>query len=58
MEDWGCFDLTDLAKATEWPKWYSNASDLQIADGAKTELEADVEFTWKTFGFPIQKHHP
>lgn len=44
----------NLVKATEWPKWYSNSSDMQIAGGAKTELEADVEFTWKTFGFPIK----
>ena len=44
----------NLVKAREWPKWYSNSSDMQIAGGAKTELEADVEFTWKTFGFPIQ----
>ena len=45
----------NLVKATEWPKWYSNSSDMQIAGGAKTELEARfVEFTWKTFGFPIK----
>ena len=44
----------NLVKATQWPKWYSNSSDMQIAGGAKTELEADVEFTWKTFGFPIK----
>jgi len=44
----------NLVKATEWPKWYSNSSDMQIAGGAKTELEADVEFSWKTFGFPIK----
>jgi hypothetical protein len=44
----------NLVNAAEWPKWYSNSSDMQIAGGAKTELEADVEFTWKTFGFPIK----
>src|ERR1700677_3672137 len=27
----------NLVKATEWPKWYSNSSDLQIAN-AKAEL--------------------
>src|ERR1700685_3666847 len=44
----------NLVKATEWPKGYSNSSDMQIAGGAKSELEAHVEFTWKTFGFPIK----
>ena len=44
----------NLVKATEWPEWYSNSSDMQIAGGGKTELEADVDFAWKTFGFPIK----
>jgi len=44
----------NLVKAMEWPKWYSNSSDMQIAGGTKAELEVGVVFTWKTFGFPIK----
>jgi Polyketide cyclase / dehydrase and lipid transport len=44
----------NLVKATEWPKWYSNSLAVQIEGGAKTELDTDVGFTWKTFGFPVK----
>jgi hypothetical protein len=27
---------------------------MRIADGTKNDLDAGVDFTWKTFGFPIK----
>ena len=44
----------NLVESTEWPKWYSNSSDMTIADGKKKELGTGIDFTWKTFGFPIK----
>ena len=44
---------TNLVNASDWPAWYSNASDMQIGSADKKALQADTVFTWKTFGFPI-----
>lgn len=37
-----------------WPEYYGNASDTSFHDGKGPELEADVYFFFKTFGFPIE----
>jgi Polyketide cyclase / dehydrase and lipid transport len=41
----------NLIDAKNWPKWYSNAADVQI-NGSEI-LTPDATFTWKTFGFPV-----
>jgi uncharacterized membrane protein len=42
---------SNLVKAKDWPKWYSNSSDVKITDGS--ELGPKTQFTWTTFNFPI-----
>jgi hypothetical protein len=44
----------NLVSATDWPTWYSNSADVQIAGPDKERLHANSVFTWKTFGFPIE----
>lgn len=41
-----------LVDATAWPRWYSNARDVQIQGGAE-RLAADSTFTWTTFGMRV-----
>ncbi len=43
----------NLIDATQWPSWYSNATDVRI-DGGQSGLDKGVSFNWKTFGFPIR----
>jgi hypothetical protein len=43
-----------LVKAPEWPTWYSNSANIQIAGQDKDRLQAESAFTWSTFGFPIE----
>jgi Polyketide cyclase / dehydrase and lipid transport len=43
----------NLIDALQWPSWYANAADVQIEGGAP-KLAEGVNFTWKTFGFPIR----
>ncbi|HXM02923.1 MAG TPA: SRPBCC family protein [Chthoniobacterales bacterium] len=43
----------NLVDAAEWPTWYSNSAELQIAGTDHKTLQANGVFTWKTFGFPI-----
>jgi hypothetical protein len=42
---------SNLVKAKDWPKWYSNSSGVKITDGS--ELGPKTQFTWTTFNFPI-----
>jgi uncharacterized membrane protein len=42
---------SNLVKAKDWPKWYSNSSDVKITDGS--ELGPKTQFTWTTLNFPI-----
>ena len=44
----------NLVNAPEWPTWYSNSANIQIAGPDKSRLQADSAFTWSTFGFPIE----
>ena len=39
-----------LTKATSWPQWYSNASNIQILNKDKNHLQSASKFKWKTFG--------
>ncbi len=41
-----------LVRATDWPSWYPNSSNVQIAGGA-TELSPGAHFTWRTFGLSV-----
>ncbi len=41
-----------LIRASDWPSWYPNASNVHIAHGA-AELSPDASFTWRTFGVAV-----
>ena len=41
-----------LIAAADWPKWYSNASDVVINDPSG-HLGEDVTFDWTAFGLKI-----
>jgi uncharacterized protein YndB with AHSA1/START domain len=41
-----------LLRATSWPNWYSNASDVKV-DAPSGLLDAGVTFDWLTFGAQI-----
>jgi hypothetical protein len=43
----------NLVNAQEWPSWYANSAEVQIAGSDDGRLRAGSVFTWKTFGFPI-----
>ncbi|PVX61331.1 SRPBCC domain-containing protein [Paraburkholderia unamae] len=43
-----------LNKATAWPSYYDNASDVRFHDGKGPELSAGARFQFKTFGFPVE----
>ncbi len=42
-----------LIHATQWPNWYSNATNVRIMDPQKKKLDLGVKFRWKTFGMTI-----
>jgi uncharacterized protein YndB with AHSA1/START domain len=42
-----------LIRATAWPGWYPNSSDVRI-DGGGDTLAADAAFTWRTFGVTVR----
>lgn len=42
-----------LVNATQWPQWYSNASNIQI-EGGGNQLQAGSAFTWNTFGLQVK----
>lgn len=50
-----------LVKATLWPTWYSNSSNVKI-EGGGTDLKANSKFTWRTFGVNlssrVQEYEP
>ncbi len=41
-----------LAKAYIWSSYYANSSDVKLPEGAE-QLQADMVFFFKTFGFPV-----
>ncbi|WP_374253266.1 SRPBCC domain-containing protein [Acinetobacter brisouii] len=41
-----------LVNADEWPSYYANSSDVKLPEGAK-QLQANMVFFFKTFGFPV-----
>ena len=43
---------TMLVRAADWPRWYPNARDVRLADGAR-ELALGTRFTWQTFGVAV-----
>lgn len=44
----------NLVKATEWPGWYSNSSEVTIEGSDRGRLQVNSSFKWKTFSFPVQ----
>ncbi len=42
-----------LVRASLWPSWYPNASNVVLAGGA-AELALGVSFMWRTFGVAIR----
>lgn len=43
-----------LVRATEWPNWYPNSSDIRLLDTESDTLAMGTRFRWKTFGVTIQ----
>ncbi len=43
---------TALVRAPDWPKFYSNASNITIEGGAN-ELAGNSRFRWRTFGVDL-----
>ena len=41
-----------LANAYVWSSYYANSSDVKLPEGAE-QLQADMVFFFKTFGFPV-----
>jgi len=48
---WSC-----LIHASDWPRFYPNASNVEILDagGADNTLKLGTRFRWKTFGMTIE----
>jgi hypothetical protein len=42
-----------LIRATQWPDWYFNASNVKILQGSGPDLAKGTKFRWKTFGITI-----
>src|SRR5262249_49145168 len=42
-----------LIRATRWPEWYPNASDVRLPEGAGPDLAAGMQFRWRTFGIGL-----
>ena len=38
-----------LVRATQWPVWYANASNVAIVGGSR-DLAEGAQFRWRTFG--------
>ena len=45
---------TSLIRATDWPDWYSNASNVRLLNTNGDTLELGTRFRWKTFGVTIE----
>ncbi len=45
---------TKLVTAEDWPHWYANASNVQIDNGNKSQLQKNAIFTWSTFGLAVE----
>lgn len=43
-----------LINANEWPKWYSNASNVELQKTTATQLEKNTLFQWSTFGLQVE----
>ncbi|WP_043005386.1 polyketide cyclase [Comamonas testosteroni] len=43
-----------LARATLWPGYYANSSDVQLHAGQDGMLAEGVGFSFRTFGFPVE----
>ncbi|KAH8552235.1 hypothetical protein BGW37DRAFT_534069 [Umbelopsis sp. PMI_123] len=41
-----------LTNTSEWPKYYSNVSDITFLNGGGPELKDGLEFSFSTIGFP------
>lgn len=41
-----------LVNAYVWSSYYANSSDVKLPEGAE-QLQADMVFSFKTFGFPV-----
>jgi Polyketide cyclase / dehydrase and lipid transport len=42
-----------LIRATDWPQFYANASNIKIEGGVADDLFAGARFTWRTFGVDL-----
>ena len=43
-----------LIRATAWPTWYPNSSDVRLLEQSHRDLRLGTAFTWKTFGVPLR----
>lgn len=42
-----------LARAAQWPQWYSNSANVNFIQGNPPDLAPGTEFRWKTFGATV-----
>lgn len=42
-----------LVRASAWPEFYGNASDVRFAPGAGPELAPGTTWSWRTFGLRV-----
>jgi hypothetical protein len=42
-----------LARASAWPSYYDNASNVRFVDGGGPDLSLGSRFTWKTFNVSV-----
>jgi uncharacterized protein YndB with AHSA1/START domain len=42
-----------LTRATLWPTWYVNSTNVQILEGPAPDLRKGTRFRWKTFGVTL-----
>jgi hypothetical protein len=43
-----------IVEATEWPKWYPDAQDVKVQNGAAGVLREGAVISWTTFGLPME----
>jgi hypothetical protein len=43
-----------LVRASAWPSYYSNASNIRFTNGAGPDLALGTTFTWTTFGVSVR----
>jgi uncharacterized protein YndB with AHSA1/START domain len=43
-----------LVRASRWPEWYSNASNVSFLLGSPPDLTAGTTFRWTTFGVTLE----